>query len=231
MKETEIVPQHLALIPDGNRRWAKKNSLNLFMGYKKGIQKFLEFGDWSKDAGVKMLTVWALSTENLTNRSSHELNVLFHLYAKAARDKAFLERLDDTKTRIKFIGDMSALPAKLRRALKEVEAHTKNYKNFTINMLINYGGREDILHAVRKLASKGKRINDELVAKCLRTAGLPDVDLVVRTSGEMRLSGLLPWQAAYSELYFAEKYWPEFEKKDFDKAISSFSRRQRRYGK
>jgi len=229
-----VAPLHLALIPDGNRRWAKGKGFGLFLGYKNGISKFYEFSKWSKAVGVRTLTVWALSTENLTNRSATELKVLFGLYIRAARDRKLLEDLKRNGTRIKIVGNIGGLPRKLREALYEVERKTQDYGDMTINLLVNYGGKDDLVYSARQLvkeARKGAAVDEKLVEKHLRTAALPDVDLVVRTSGEMRLSGLLPWQAAYSELYFSDKYWPEFGKRDFDKAMRVFSSRQRRFGK
>lgn len=229
-------PKHVALIPDGNRRWARANGLKVLLGHSAGVKKFIDFATWSKEFGVKTVTVWALSTENLTNRPSYELKALFNLYTKAARDRKIINQLIENKARLRIVGDISKLPLKLRQALTDLERTTGKYRELTINMLINYGGREDLIYSVQKIAnearrSKRARINAEYVKEHLRTAALPDVDLILRTSGEMRLSGLLPWQATYSELYFAKKYWPDFSKEDFRKAISTFSRRQRRFGK
>lgn len=229
-------PRHIALIPDGNRRWSRLNRLRLLQGYSMGINKFIEFATWAKEYGVKTISVWALSTENLRNRTGAELRILYGLYIKAAKDPKILKRLIQNRARLKIIGDRSSLPRNLRVALADIERKTRNYKELTINLLLNYGGREDIVHSVQEMASDVKRnrkikVNEEYVKEHLRTSALPDVDLVVRTSGEMRLSGLLPWQAAYSELYFAKKYWPDFDKEDFRKAIGTFSRRQRRFGK
>jgi undecaprenyl diphosphate synthase len=231
-KETDVKINHLALIPDGNRRWSRNNHINILGGYSKGINKFLEFCGWSKEVGISTLTVWALSTENLRNRSRHELMVLYHLYARAARSKDVLNRLDRDQIRFKIIGNLKVLPKGLRDALHALEVRTRRYSNFTVNMLVNYGGRDDLVHAVKYLsAHKGSKVTEEEIQEHLRSADLPEVDLIVRTSGEQRVSGLLPWQAAYSELYFADKYWPDFQKGDFKRAIASFSKRQRRYGK
>ncbi|MCW6160048.1 MAG: polyprenyl diphosphate synthase [Candidatus Micrarchaeales archaeon] len=236
MQKIANPPRHIALIPDGNRRWSRLNRLRLLQGYSMGINKFIEFATWAKEYGVKTISVWALSTENLKNRTSTEMKVLFGLYMKAAKDPKILKRLVQNRARLRIIGDRSHLPIKLRGALADIERKTRNYKDLTINLLLNYGGREDIVHSMQQIASDVKRnrnvkVDEEYIKEHLRTSSLPDVDLVVRTSGEMRLSGLLPWQAAYSELYFAKKYWPDFDKDDFRKAISTFSRRQRRFGK
>ncbi len=232
MRKIPNAPEHLALIPDGNRRWAKKHGLRLQTVYLKGINKFIDFSKWSKEFGIKTITVWALSTENLSNRTALELKVLFYLYTKAAKDKKILQMLKDNGARLRVVGDLSTLPNKLKDALYTLERETARYQECTINMLINYGGKEDLMYSMAKLKSAGaKNINDKMVRENLRTASLPDVDLVLRTSGEQRVSGLLPWQAAYSELYFAKKYWPDFSRADLRRAIVSYAKRQRRFGK
>jgi len=236
MKKSLLAPSHIALIPDGNRRWSKFNKLHILDGYSIGIKRFIEFAKWSKEFGVETLTVWALSTENLKNRSNIELKVLFSLYLKAATDKKVLKDLKDNRARLRIIGDVNSLPKKLRDALLDIERRTRMYKDLTINMLINYGGKEDLVYSMQQMSkelkgNKSAKIDEEFVRRHLRSANLPDVDLIVRTSGEMRTSGLLPWQGSYSELYFSKKYWPDFGKEDFRKAIQTFSQRQRRYGK
>lgn len=229
------VPQHLALIPDGNRRWSKAHRLELLSGYQNGIKKFIDFSIWAKGFGVKTLTVWALSTENIKNRSKSEINVLYSLYIKAANDPQILKELRDNRARLKVIGNLDLLPKRVKDALRSVERKTRNYKDFTINMLVGYGGRDDMLYAFRRVynyAIKGRldRITENIIKQSMRTASLPDVDYIIRTSGEMRLSGFLPWQADYSELYFAKKYWPDFEKRDLEIALRAFSERKRRFG-
>lgn len=233
MSNSLFVPEHLGLIPDGNRRWSKLHSQGIITGYWTGIKKFIEFAKWSKTAGVKTVTVWALSTENLTNRSKAELKVLLGLYIKAAADKKLVKELQKYNVKLKVVGDLSVLPKKLLLSLRSVEKQTKMCTAMTINLLINYGGRDDFIHSMQQIQKSGKmgKINEETVRENLRTSALPDLDLIVRTSGEMRLSGFMPWQAVYSELYFTDKYWPDFDKRDFDKALSTFSKRQRRFGK
>ncbi len=230
--EKIIPPEHVALIPDGNRRWARSHSRVLLQSYKLGIEKFITFATWSKEFGVKTITVWALSTENLKGRTRFELRVLFDLYTRYAKDKVLYAMLKANGARVRVIGDIAHLPRKLQEALAELERKTADFHSMTINMLINYGGQEDIVYSINRLKASGvKHIDRELIKRNLRSAALPEVDLIVRTSGEQRLSGLLPWQTAYSELYFAKKYWPDFRKADFKKAILEFSRRQRRFGK
>lgn len=231
-KRTRGAPEHLAIIPDGNRRWSHENRLSLLHSYNLGIRKFIDVSIWAKELGVKTISVWALSTENIANRSGSELSTLYRLYGKAAKDPYILNLLKKNDARVRIIGDTKLLPPKLRVALRGLERKTQTHKSFSINILLGYGGREDILHAVKKMVRKHvKRFDYETIKKNLMTALLPDADMIIRTSGEMRLSGFLPWQGGYSELYFYPKYWPNFGKADLTKAIKSFSDRDRRFGK
>jgi undecaprenyl diphosphate synthase len=234
-RKREMIPSHLALIPDGNRRWAKEHILEVQNSYQKGINKFIDFSIWAKQFGVKTLSVWALSTDNIKNRSKLEINLLYKLYVNACRNPQILKKLQDNKSRINFIGNPNLIPKTVREALQSLEEKTKMYEEFTVNILLGYGGRDDVMHAFKNiydlaLSGKSVDITEELLAKNIRTATLPDVDFIIRTSGENRLSGFLPWQSDYSELYFAKKYWPDFEKKDLKKALKVFSERQRRFG-
>ncbi len=235
MARLEYVPNHIALIPDGNRRWSKSHRSRLYSSYNLGIEKFINFSTWAKDFGVKTLTVWALSTENISSRSKTELSILYGLYTKMANDKQIFQTLKNNGARIRVMGNLTMLPVPVRTALHGLERRTRNFKDFSINILIGYGGKDDIVHAVKRLiAEKGNRIrsiNENIIRAYLRTSSLPDADLIIRTSGERRLSGFLPWQSGYSELYFARKYWPDFNKKDLERAIRNFSTRQRRFGK
>ncbi|EQD29448.1 undecaprenyl diphosphate synthase [mine drainage metagenome] len=226
-------PNHIAIIPDGNRRWAKEHMLNLYRGYNLGIKKFIDVSLWAKRFGVRTISVWALSTENLVNRSPQELNVLFALYKRAAYDKSLLNKLNKNKAKVDIIGDSSKLPDSLRQALKSVKEKTKDNSELTINILLDYGGREDLLYAVKRLMAKKEKIKltYDILKQNLRSALVPDIDLVIRTSGEQRTSGLLPWQTSYSEFYFSKKYWPSFNRDDLREAIEDFSNRQRRFGK
>jgi len=233
-KVIETVPSHLALIPDGNRRWSSSHKLQIFNGYQKGIKKFIDFSIWAKGFGVKTLTVWALSTENIKNRSKTEIEVLYRLYVNAANDPEIFKTLKSNNARIKVIGNLQMLPKRVKTALQSLERKTSSFKDFTINLLIGYGGRDDMTHAFKKIynyALTGRPLTESVITQNMRTASLPDVDFIIRTSGEMRLSGFLPWQSDYSELYFAEKYWPDFGKKDLEEALEVFSQRRRRFGK
>ncbi|MCL4403517.1 MAG: polyprenyl diphosphate synthase [Candidatus Marsarchaeota archaeon] len=236
MSKIENVPRHLALIPDGNRRWSKSKGLKLLRGYSTGIRKFIDFSIWSKEFGIKTLSVWALSTENIRNRSKSELSMFYNLFTKEASDPKILSDLVSNRVRVKVIGDTTMLPAQLKKALRKVEAKTRKFTDLTINLLIGYGGRDDIVHAARMAAMHAVRtgstsISESDVKANLRTNSIADADLIIRTSGEKRLSGFLPWQSTYSELYFAKKYWPDFSKKDLKLALADYSRRQRRFGR
>ena len=226
-----IVPAHLALIPDGNRRWAKSNRISLINGYQNGIKKFVSFGIWAKQMGVKTLSVWALSTENIANRSVAELGILYALYQKAATDPEIFRVLSENHARIRVVGDMSMVPRKVGDALAALERRTAAYRDFTINLLIGYGGREDILYGARSAQRLGADPDRKSFGSMIRSADIPDVDLIIRTSGEHRLSGFLPWQASYSELYFSRKYWPDFERRDLSRAVRSYASRDRRLGR
>lgn len=228
-------PKSLALIPDGNRRWAKHHMLNFFNGYSKGVEKFIEFAEWCKDYGVGNITVWAFSTENF-NRPGPEKRALFDIYRKVAADRNIIERLHKNRTRFNVIGNKKLLPTDLAKALGNVEQETSHHKERAINMLIAYGGRDDILHAAKTLVNRavGERLRDvssALFKTYLFSNQVPDIDLIIRTSGEERLSGFMPWQTVYSELYFTRKLWPDFTKRDLERALTEYSSRQRRFGK
>lgn len=234
--EKAIIPRHIAIIPDGNRRWAKSNGLNMIKGYSQGVKKIVDVSTWAKSFGVKTLTIWALSTENIKSRSKLELAILYRIYARAAKDPEILKLLKQNNARVKVVGNTDLLPKFLSRALNDLEKKTEEYKSFCINLLVGYGGKDDLLRAFNNLynivsTNKNIKIDENLVSANMYSSSINDPDLIIRTSGEMRLSGLLPWQSSYSELYFEDKYWPEFEKKDLEKAIETFSNRQRRFGK
>ncbi len=227
-------PQHIAIIPDGNRRWARMKGLRLMQGYSMGIDKIIDVGLWAKTLGVKTLSVWALSTENIVGRGRHEISLLFKLYTKAVYDKKILKMLSDNHARVNVIGNLSLLPAKLRRGLLLLQKKTREYKDLSINLLIGYGGRDDIAFALKRLYANRilpKHLDSKTIASMLMTATVPDVDLIIRTSGEKRLSGLLPWQSNYSELYFSRKYWPDFSRSDLKRAVDTYKKRERRFGR
>ncbi|RLI18012.1 di-trans,poly-cis-decaprenylcistransferase [Candidatus Bathyarchaeota archaeon] len=232
-------PEHIAVILDGNRRWALKHSLNPWMGHRQGAEKVEELLDWCLEMGVKSVTLYAFSTENF-RRSPKEVEEIMKITEEKLRKLLTDKRIHENNVKVKIIGRKSLLPKSLRKLADEVEESTKNYNKHFLNVALAYGGRAEIVDAARKIAErveKGeietKQIDEKLFEKFLYTAHLPkqDPDLIIRTSGEERLSGFLLWQSAYSELCFLDIYWPEFRKIDLLRAIRTFQKRKRRFGK
>ncbi len=226
------IPQHLGIIIDGNRRWAKKRNLPTFFGHKKGLDNLRKISSYAFKKGVRYLTIFAFSTENW-KRDKKEVDYLMRLL-KNAFSKKYIEELTKNEVKVNFIGQVKRLPKELRQKIKEVESLTERNKKYVFNIALSYGGRADIVEAVKKIIKKRidvKEIDEELFSKFLWTRGMPDPDLVIRTGDEKRVSNFLIWQMAYSELYFSKKFWPEFSKKDLDNAFLDYTRRQRRFGK
>ena len=231
------VPHHVAIIMDGNRRFAREIGLgNTLDGHTKGRDKLEEVLEWCLEVGVRILTVYAFSTENI-NRPSEEIQHLMHLFAENFRRVGDDARVHEHKIRIKVFGDRAILPKEVREAIEYAEGRTKGYDAYRFNLAVAYGGREEILTAIRDVvrdAQAGKvvpeDIDEKFFSRRLYTADLPDPDLVLRTSGEERISNFLLWQLAYSELYFVDVYWPGFRKIDFLRAIRSYQMRARRFG-
>ena len=230
------VPKHLAIIMDGNRRFAAGHALMIEEGHERGKDKLEEILNWCLEVGLRVLTVYALSTENL-NRPPEELEPLMDLFTRSFNEVAVDERVHRHKIRVRAFGNRAALPARVVEAIERAEAATRDYNEYRYNVAIAYGGREEIVLAIRKLAQEvrdGKlepeAIDSALVASQLYTADLPDPDLVFRTSGEERISNFLLWQSAYSELYFSDVLWPGLTKVEFLRAIRAFQNRQRRFG-
>ncbi|PJE69598.1 MAG: di-trans,poly-cis-decaprenylcistransferase [Candidatus Staskawiczbacteria bacterium CG10_big_fil_rev_8_21_14_0_10_38_10] len=225
------VPQHIVLFPDGNRRWAKKHGLPTLKGHFRGKDNLRGFLTWCKNKGVKVITVFGFSTENW-NRSRKEIDYLMNLFERyLSEDK---EIFQENGVRVRIIGQKKRLPKSLQKVVTEIEGLTKNNKDFYLNLAVSYGGKWDILQAVQKIIKdriSTEKINEELFENYLSTAGLPVPDLVIRAGGEMRLSNFVIWQAAYSELYFSKKLWPEFTEKDLDRALEEYNLRQRRFGR
>jgi len=231
------VPTHLAIIMDGNRRYALKEGLHPQEGHKKGKDKLEEVVSWCHEVGIKALTVYAFSTENF-NRPKEEVEHLMKLFEEDLKKIASDKRTHENKVRVKVIGQLERLPERVRKEAEKVMEETKNYDKYYFNIAIGYGGREEIVDAVKKIAldvKKGKinpdEIREDMISSYLYTSDTPDPDLILRTSGEERISNFLLWQLAYSELYFSDVYWPALKKTDFLKVIQSYQRRQRRYGK
>ena len=230
------VPMHIGIITDGNRRYARGIGLTENEGHVRGKEKLEEVLQWCMDAGVRIVTVYGFSTENF-NRDQKEVDFLFRLINDAFLDLMEDPRVYDNKIRVKVIGEFDHLPDYLQKTINKVEETTKGFRNFRFNIAIGYGGRQEIINAMKQMyreIEKGKMTVDDITEDKFREflydKSLPDPDLIFRTSGEERISNFLLWQSAYSELYFSDVNWPELKKADFLKAIISYQSRKRRYG-
>ncbi|HEV2231358.1 MAG TPA: polyprenyl diphosphate synthase [Thermoplasmata archaeon] len=230
------IPAHLAIIMDGNRRFALGHGLLIEDGHQRGKDKLEELLNWCLEVGIRVLTVYALSTENL-QRPEGELHTLMTLFEESFRKIAVDERVHRHQIRVRAIGNRQVLPPAVQDAIRDAETATQNYDRYHYNIAIAYGGREEIVEAIRSIAREvadGRvppdAIDSQMVASRLYTADLPDPDLIFRTSGEERISNFLLWQSAYAELYFADVMWPGLSKIDFLRAIRSFQNRRRRFG-
>ena len=227
------VPQHVAVIMDGNGRWAKKRALNRLRGHKAGIEAVRETIRCASDLGVRYLTIYSFSTENW-KRPQDEVVGLMDLFAKTML--AEVDGLDEENVRVMTIGDLSILPAETRNAFEEAWEQTKGNTGMTLVVAVNYGARQEILHSVQAIADKAAvtgsapEVTEELLASGLYTAGIPDPELVIRTSGELRVSNFLLWQIAYSEFYITDVLWPDFNRYEFLRALLAFQGRNRRFG-
>ena len=222
------MPRHIAIIMDGNGRWAKKRMMPRSMGHKYGMERMIGLMERAFDLGVNYITVYALSTENL-KRPKEELDGLFNLFRN--NFKEMMGRVCARGVRLRALGDVSLLPDDIVKILRESEGETAKYEGRGINIAVCYGARDEIVHAVNAAVAQGEKVTEESFARLLYTKDLPDPDLIIRTGKEVRLSNFLLYQAAYAELYFSDKMFPEFSDKDLDKAIVAFSKRTRRFGK
>lgn len=225
-------PQHIGIIMDGNRRWAEAKGLPLLEGHRNGVQVFEKITKHCQKKGIEILTLFAFSTENWA-RPKIEIAFLLKLFLETFSKKRIKE-LQDRGVKLNVIGQKEKLPRKLQEKIKKTEFLTKNNKNSILNIALSYGGREEIVQTVKKILKNKvlpKDITEELISKNLWTKGLPDPDLIIRTGNTKRISNFLIWQGAYSEIYFSNKYWPEFTEKDLDKALIDYSFRSRRFGK
>jgi len=235
IKSSGSIPSHIAIIMDGNGRWAqKKGNIRLF-GHKAGVESVRDVTESCAQLGVQHLTLYAFSTENW-NRPSHEINGLMKLLVQSLRNEA--ERLKENDIKLVTIGQIERLPGKCQSQLKEVMEMTKDNTRMQLCLALSYSGRWDITEAVKQIASEVKKgtinpedIHDGLIGSYLSTASVPDPDLIIRTSGEYRISNFLLWQLAYSELFITETYWPDFRRDELYKAILSYQKRDRRFGK
>lgn len=226
--ESTRIPQHIAIIMDGNGRWAKKRLLPRSVGHKNGMERMIGLMEHAFDLGVSYITVYALSTENL-KRPKEELDGLFGLIRN--HFKEYMQRIIARGVRLRVLGDLSLMPADVQEILKQSEADSAHFEGKGVNLALAYGARDEIIKAVNKAVALGEAVTEESFAKLLYTAEVPDPDLIIRTGKEVRLSNFLLYQAAYAELYFSNKMFPEFMDKDMDEAIIEFSRRTRRFGK
>ena len=222
------VPEHIALIMDGNGRWAKKRLMPRSFGHKQGLERMIGLLDHAYDLGVKYVTVYALSTENL-KRPQAELDGLFNLIREHFVKQ--MQRIFERGIRLRIIGDISLLPNDVEMLLREWEKKTENHTNGGVNIALCYGARAEIVRAVNLAVEQGAPLTEESFAKLLYTGGQPDPDLIIRTGKELRLSNFLLWQSAYSELYFSDKMFPEFSNEDLEKSFEWFAKRTRRFGK
>ena len=222
------IPQHIAIIMDGNGRWAKKRMMPRSIGHRYGMERMIGLMEHAFEVGVQYITVYALSTENL-KRPKEELDALFDLFRN--NFKQMMGRVCSRGVRLRALGDVSLLPDDIVQILRESEEETAQYEGRGINVAVCYGARDEIVHAVNAAVEKGEKVTEESFAKLLYTKDIPDPDLIIRTGKEVRLSNFLLYQAAYAELYFSDKMFPEFSDKDLDKAMISYSKRTRRFGK
>ena len=224
------IPAHVGIIPDGNRRWAKERNLSSFDGHQRGHEKLKQSVDWFFSRGVNIISVYAFSTENW-DRAKDEVNYFMKLIRKAMEDET--ERAIKKNFRVLVSGRIDELPGDLPDACAEAMDKTKGGTNGTLNLCLNYGGRAEIVDAVKKMIKnkiEPEQAHEGMIKKYLYNGNLPDPDVIVRTSGEKRLSGFQLWQSVYSELIFLNKYWPDFEAADVDMIIEEFASRKRRFG-
>ena len=229
-----VIPNHVAIILDGNGRWAKKKGMPRTYGHVKGCENLEKICSVAKELGVKYLTVYAFSTENW-KRSKEEVDALMKLFRNYMKKCIKISR--DNKMQVRVIGDPTAFDPDLQEKIKELEEYSSQYDELYFQVALNYGSRDEIKRAVQKMAEDVKaeklnpeEISEQTISDYLDTKGLPDPDLLIRTSGEERLSNFLMWQLAYTEFYFTDVAWPDFNKAEFEKAIAKYNQRDRRFG-
>ncbi|MCL2392540.1 MAG: isoprenyl transferase [Oscillospiraceae bacterium] len=231
--EPDRLPRHIAIIMDGNGRWAAKRALPRTAGHAAGAETFRRVATYCKDIGIEYLTVYAFSTENW-KRPQSEVGSIMQLLEKYLIEA--LEKMERDKVKMKFLGDVSVLSPKLRALISETESLSEKFDGVQVNICLNYGGRDEILRAATHYALDYKdgtapqKLDEETFSKYMYSSGLPDPDLIIRPSGEMRSSNFLLWQSAYSEFYFTDVLWPDFSATELDRAIIAYQTRERRYG-
>ncbi len=222
------LPRHIAIIMDGNGRWAKNRGLSRSAGHVEGAEAFRRIALYCKEIGIEYLTVYAFSTENW-NRPKEEVAGILRLLEKHLLEE--LQRLEKDQRRVKILGDISVLSPRLQKLCRECEERSSIYSQGQVNICLNYGGRDEIVRAARAWAAEGcPEIDEKGFGNYLYSAGIPDPDLLIRPGGEQRISNFLLWQLAYTEFYFTDTLWPDFDKQHIDEAIRAYSARQRRFG-
>lgn len=232
--EENNLPKHIAIIMDGNRRWAKEKGLPTKLGHKEGAKTLENIVRYANKIGIKYITVYAFSTENW-KRTEEEVSTLMGLFQSYLDD--YSKRADSENIRVNIIGSKDGLSNKMIKSIEKCMERTKNNTGTTFNIALNYGGRDEIINAIKNIAKKIKQndiniddINEKVISDNLYTKNQPDPDLLIRTSGEIRLSNFLPWQLVYTEFLFIEKKWPDFNEKDLDDAIEKYQSRNRKFG-
>ena len=233
--DTRKIPKHVAIIMDGNGRWAKQQGMARVFGHRNGVKAVRETIEAAREIGVKVLTLYAFSTENW-KRPKKEVSLLMGLLVNSLKDE--LNTLKENDIKLQTIGQLENLPKKAQKELHEVMSQTQNNTSMILNLALSYGSREEIVNTIKKISKKVvnkqlsiEEINENIINNHLYTFTLPDVDFLIRTSGEKRISNFLLWQIAYAELYFTNVLWPDFRKEDFFKAILNYQQRERRFGK
>ena len=230
----ENMPKHIAIIMDGNRRWAKQRGKNASFGHKEGAKTLEKIVRYANKIGLRYITVYAFSTENW-KRAEDEVKALMMLLQNYLDD--YSKRADTENIRVKILGDITVLSSGMQKSILRCMERTKDNTGVTFNIALNYGGRDEIIKAVKKIAEDVKEgkvnigdIDEDMISNNLYTKGMPDPDLLIRTSGELRLSNFLPWQVVYSEFLFVDKNWPDFNEEDLDNAIIEYQKRTRKFG-
>ena len=232
--DKQKLPKHVAIIMDGNGRWATRKGLPRSFGHKQGVSVLKKILKAAKNLGCKVITVYAFSTENWT-RPTKEVNFLINLFSEVLKNE--IKEIHEESTKIQFIGDLTPFPKNLKEIISSSESLTKNNNKFLLNVCVNYGGRQEIVKVAKELALKSSageikpsEINEELFNSEILTGGIKDPELLIRTSGEKRISNFLLWQLAYSEIFFEKKLWPDFKENDYSKILKKFRNTKRNYG-
>ncbi|MEX0916977.1 MAG: polyprenyl diphosphate synthase [Candidatus Paceibacterota bacterium] len=227
-KEQDKIPQSIGIIMDGNRRWARARGLPTLEGHRRGYQKMKEVTRWAKEAGVKYLTLFAFSTENW-NRKEEEVSYLMDLFKEALLEG--VKELAEEDARVKIAGQKERFSKELQELMQKVEEDTEDNDAITVTLCLSYGGRAEIIDGVNRAIEKGEKVTEESFEALLWTSHIADPDIIIRTSGEERVSGFLTWKAVYSEFFFIKPHWPEFSKEDFEGILKEYAERDRRHGK